>query len=41
MVATGKKFTFQDEQTKDTGVLEMRVVLDGVMDQYLSNPNIG
>ena len=32
MVATGKKFTFQDVQTKDTGVLEMRVVLDGVMD---------
>lgn len=32
MVATGKKFTFQDVQTKVAGVLEMRVVLDGVQD---------
>jgi hypothetical protein len=32
MVATGSKFTFKDVQTENTGVLEMRVVLDGVMD---------
>jgi len=31
MVATGKKFTFQGVQTKETGVLEIRVVLNGVM----------
>jgi len=32
MVATGSKFTFKDVRTESAGVLEMRVVLDGLMD---------
>ena len=33
MVVTGKKFTIQNIQTKEAGVIEMRVVLNGILDQ--------
>lgn len=33
MVASGKKFTFQSVQTKEAGVIEMRVVVNGILDQ--------